>query len=140
MQLAKCTEIPKTKSRSAATGDYADFISSTHPAPPPSGERAALIEQLHKHVKQHDSDVICDTEKLLLKAAEMLAADAQWRKLSDPVILHANLLRGLPAKLSKEQLLHLLGTDIQDEWHRGRAAGIEECERVNAELKKRVNE
>lgn len=28
----------------------------------------------------------------------------------------------------------MLAADAQDEWHRGRAAGIEECERMNAEL------
>jgi uncharacterized protein YodC (DUF2158 family) len=32
-----------------------------------------------------------------------------YRKLENPVVLHANLIRGFPAMLSKEQLLHLLG-------------------------------
>jgi hypothetical protein len=36
----------------------------------------------------------------------------QWRKLSDPATLHANLVRGIPCKLPDNLLLHLLG----DEW------------------------
>lgn len=43
----------------------------------------------------------------------MLAANAQWEKLRDPDVLHVNLLRGLPAQLSNEQLLHLLGAGAQ---------------------------
>lgn len=34
---------------------------------------------------------------------------AEWRKLRDPVFLHANLLRGLPAKLDRATFLHLAG-------------------------------
>lgn len=33
----------------------------------------------------------------------------QWSKLKDPVTLHRNLLAGIPARLSHEQLVHLLG-------------------------------
>lgn len=40
-------------------------------------------------------------------AAEVTLAD--WEKLRDPTTLHVNLLRGFPAKLSREQLLHLAG-------------------------------
>ncbi len=36
-------------------------------------------------------------------------AGAEWEKLRDPRLLHAALLRGLPAKLSREQFLHLAG-------------------------------
>lgn len=35
----------------------------------------------------------------------------EWKKLLDPHTLHINLLRGFPAKLSEEQLLHLLGSE-----------------------------
>jgi len=38
----------------------------------------------------------------------------QWRKLSDPVTLHANLVRGIPCKLPDNLILHLLGDDAQD--------------------------
>lgn len=38
----------------------------------------------------------------------------EWRKLRDPETLHANLLRGQPARLSREQLLHLLGPAKRD--------------------------
>lgn len=35
-----------------------------------------------------------------------------------------------------EEAADMLAADAQDEWHRGRAAGIEECEKLNAGLKK----
>ena len=35
----------------------------------------------------------------------------EWQKLRDPVVLHANLLRGLPARLTRNQALHLIGDD-----------------------------
>jgi hypothetical protein len=34
---------------------------------------------------------------------------AEWEKLRDPSILHANLLRGLPAQLGRDTFLHLAG-------------------------------
>jgi hypothetical protein len=36
---------------------------------------------------------------------------AQWRMLSDPAALHVHLLRGIPARLSRDHLLHLLGSE-----------------------------
>ena len=42
---------------------------------------------------------------------EMLAELKEWRRLRDPSILHANLLRGIPASLSRAQFAHLLGTN-----------------------------
>lgn len=41
--------------------------------------------------------------------AKLRLVVAEWEKLRDPVNLHANLLRGLPAKLSTEMLLHIIG-------------------------------
>ena len=41
--------------------------------------------------------------------------DKQLEALRDPAVLHVNLLRGLPAQLTKAQLLHLLGTDAPDD-------------------------
>jgi hypothetical protein len=35
----------------------------------------------------------------------------EWRKLRDPVTLHVNLLRGLPAKLDRTTFLHLAGDE-----------------------------
>jgi hypothetical protein len=41
---------------------------------------------------------------------ERLRAElAEWEKLRDPSILHANLLRGLPAQLDRDKFLHLAG-------------------------------
>lgn len=38
---------------------------------------------------------------------------AEWETLRDPNVLHANLLRGIPAKLSADQLLHIAGDKYQ---------------------------
>lgn len=40
---------------------------------------------------------------------DLLNEVKEWRKLKDPANLHANLLRGFPAKLTQEQLNHLAG-------------------------------
>lgn len=34
---------------------------------------------------------------------------AEWEKLGDPVVLHANLLRGIPCRLDRATFLHLAG-------------------------------
>ncbi len=34
---------------------------------------------------------------------------AEWERLRDPAVLHASLLRGLPAKLSRDEILHIAG-------------------------------
>jgi hypothetical protein len=45
-----------------------------------------------------------------LREIERLRAElAEWEKLRDPSILHANLLRGLPAQLDRDKFLHLAG-------------------------------
>ncbi|MEN7429207.1 hypothetical protein VA599_00530 [Chromobacterium sp. TRC.1.1.SA] len=54
------------------------------------------------------------------QAAEL----AEWHKLRDSNALHINLLRGMPARLTTEQLLHIAG----DEYQR-MAARITELER-----------
>jgi hypothetical protein len=61
-----------------------------------------------------------DLAARMMQAVEALTAERdalkaeleQWRKLSDPATLHANLVRGIPCKLPDNLLLHLLG----DEW------------------------
>ncbi len=46
----------------------------------------------------------------LLAEIEKLRAELfEWQALRDPHVLHSNLLRGLPALLSREQLRHVLG-------------------------------
>jgi len=46
----------------------------------------------------------------LLAEIEKLRAELfEWQALRDPHVLHSNLLRGLPAQLSREQLRHVLG-------------------------------
>lgn len=46
----------------------------------------------------------------LLDAVRAIDAERdEWQKLRDPATLHANLLRGEPARLTREMLLHLLG-------------------------------
>ncbi len=53
--------------------------------------------------------------RVLLEAKmeiERLRAElAEWQKLRDPAVLHANLLRGLPAQLDAATYLHLGGHD-----------------------------
>lgn len=45
--------------------------------------------------------------------ADLQAELDEWRKLRDPKVLHANLCRGFPAKLTAEQLLHIAGDESQ---------------------------
>lgn len=55
------------------------------------------------------------------RIAELEAGIATWSMLRDPVILHANLLRGLPAQLDRATFLHLAGDGPGDELARLRA-------------------
>lgn len=48
----------------------------------------------------------------------------QWRRLTDPQTLHANLLCGLPAQLTRERLRHLAGADALLAAERERCAAI----------------
>lgn len=41
------------------------------------------------------------------------ATIAEWEKLKDPIVLRANLLRGFPARLTTEQLVHIAGDEVQ---------------------------
>lgn len=79
-------------------------------------EREALIARLRVGYTLHQNDTpdLDAADELMGLVADMLEADAQWDALRDPAVLHANLLRGLPAQLTKAQLLHLLGTDAPD--------------------------
>jgi hypothetical protein len=54
-------------------------------------------------------------------AAQVLAEEvkrlryqvAEWEKLGDPVVLHANLMRGIPCRLDRSVFLHLAGDEVQ---------------------------
>lgn len=92
----------------------------THPAPTikqsltvQTGKRKELIERLRHRARYLLSIEVNDAFPLLNEAADMLEADEQWELLRDPAVLHVNLLRGLPAQLTKEHLLHLLGDDAR---------------------------
>ena len=62
-----------------------------------------------------------DTGMVTMTCAALLAGNAElerlryqvaeWEKLSDPVTLHANLLRGIPCRLDRAMFLHLAGDE-----------------------------
>jgi hypothetical protein len=53
--------------------------------------------------------------QLAVALARLVEAELdQWRKLADPVTLHANLLRGIPCTLPRHLLLHLAGDEVQN--------------------------
>ena len=54
---------------------------------------------------------VADIDAAILEVAALRKELEEWRKLRDPVTLHANLLRGLPAKLDRATFLHLAGDD-----------------------------
>jgi len=60
-----------------------------------------------------------------LREIERMQAELNdWRRLAAPAVLHANLVRGLPARLTREQLLHLAGADDLLAAERERCAAI----------------
>ena len=61
----------------------------------------------------------------------MDAALQQWRSLSDPAVMHANLLRGIPCQLPKHLLLHLAGDEVQN--------AVAERDRMKAAICAHVN-
>lgn len=57
-----------------------------------------------------------EVPKALLRSAaaeikRLQAEIAKWERLRDRATLHTNLVRGFPAALSRESLLHLAGAD-----------------------------
>ncbi|MBI6727065.1 hypothetical protein RYA05_13705 [Pseudomonas syringae pv. actinidiae] len=50
-----------------------------------------------------------ETATALVTLEAMVNELAAWKTLKQPQVLHANLMRGFPAKLSKGSLLHLVG-------------------------------
>lgn len=90
-------------------------------------EREALIARLRVGYTLHQNDTpdLDAADELMGLAADMLEADAQEKHLQ------------AIAKFGELQNAHQVA-DADDAWHRGRAAGIEECERVNAEMVRQV--
>ena len=63
-----------------------------------------------KYCIKNAKEAIAAAEKVsVLQQAEL----DEWRKLRDPQVLHVNLCRGFPAKLTAEQLLHIAGDATQ---------------------------
>ncbi len=51
-------------------------------------------------------------ESLRTALSALVVRATEWEMLKNPEYLHANLLRGIPAQLTREQFLHLAGNDI----------------------------
>ena len=49
--------------------------------------------------------------RLVQDAANLTAQLSEWRRLTDPTVLHVSLLRGFPAKLPRDVFLHLAGDE-----------------------------
>lgn len=91
---------------------------------------ADFVEKL-RFVASGEDDMRSHAITAAADEIERLSAElAEWRKLRDPHTLHVNLLRGLPAQLTRPQVLHLIGDDVE------RFAEIEaENERLRAALR-----
>ena len=81
---------------------------------------AAYDGKAHELVVLEDAfDRLTDARDQLIEEQADLRADrdrlaaevAEWQKLRDPAVLHANLLRGLPAQLTLKQVWHLAADD-----------------------------
>lgn len=73
----------------------------------PSSDLLGLVERLRQAAAKKWPDAHpAQPYSLFSQAADALE---QWARLQDPAALHANLLRGLPAQLTREQFLHLAG-------------------------------
>lgn len=66
-----------------------------------------LIQVIVDHMKMEE-------QKLASLPVEEAIELKQWRALSDPTMLYANLLRGVPAQLTFEQLQNLLGEQREE--------------------------
>jgi len=62
------------------------------------------------HHVPNRGNILCENDNSVVDESVYKELE-DWRKLKDPVTLHINLLRGHPARLSPEQLEHLLGTN-----------------------------
>ena len=71
-------------------------------------EAAEMIEDANAAGIEQEQ-IIMNQERAIDR---LRAAVAEWEKLRDPTTLHHNLLRGFPARLSRDALLHLAGDDV----------------------------
>ena len=92
----------------------------------PIGKKLIKFAQMVQAADRNERDELVKAEREI----ERLSAElANWQNLRDPATLHANLLRGLPAQLTREQAMHLCADDLQ------RMAELEaEVESLRAEL------
>ena len=88
------------------------------------GEHMTLQGELHRLGAPACHEAVLVIQRLSLALLE-------WQKLRDPVVLHSNLLRGIPARLTQNQALHLIGDD---------ANRIAEIEAENLRLKQALKE
>jgi hypothetical protein len=76
-------------------------IDASRTAAHAEGRRSALEELHPQWLKEKE------------RADKAEAELQEWYKLKNPVSLHANLLRGIPARLTTGQLLHIAGDEAQ---------------------------
>ncbi len=81
-----------------------DFFRSQNSADWQLGHSASReqLEEMHSSIKELFSIIRRMSKRL-----------SDYERLGDPTHLYLNLLRGIPAQLSKEQLLHLAGSTQQ---------------------------
>ncbi|OVE49407.1 hypothetical protein [Chromobacterium violaceum] len=79
-----------------------------------------MLEKFTKHFTGTEADAVFINSASpaailsLLDRIDAQAAElAEWHKLRDSNALHINLLRGMPARLTAEQLLHIAGDEYQ---------------------------
>jgi len=82
------------------------------------------LPQRLRALARHEHDDLSIGDEAADEIERLQAELATWRKLADPQTLHANLLRGLPARLTREQVLHLAGADDLLAAERERCAAI----------------
>lgn len=86
------------------------------PAAPDMAEFNKLVREFEYAAGPYGHDLRCIAARIALLdyVRGTLAERDEWQKLRDPATLHANLLRGEPARLTREMLLHLLGDAAQE--------------------------
>ncbi len=70
---------------------------------------AHLLMEEAASVLEHVNETAEVNRRLFSDAARYKAIAEEWQRLCDPLVLHVNLLRGVPAKLDRDVFLHLAG-------------------------------
>lgn len=80
-----------------------------------------ILERFTKHFTGAEADsahIAAASPAAVLALLDYIDAQAtelaEWHKLRDSNALHINLLRGMPARLTTEQLLHIAGDKYQN--------------------------